>query len=243
MPLVRMLDVLEPALKEGYAVGAFNADSLEMVQAFVNAAETERSPLILQVSQGAIEYAGLRETASVARFMAENATVPIVVHLDHGKDYPQNVHALRAGVSSLGVDASMLPYEENVSVSRQVADLAHHAGLHAEAGIGYVPAYQEGLSELEVEGAKTDPDIAEKFVHETGADFVAVALGSLYLSSCTVPRGFCGRASRKQSNWASQRSTWLLVLTAVSRRFYARRSMRIRKDSISGDSSRLHGRR
>jgi fructose-bisphosphate aldolase class II len=179
MPLVRMLDVLEPALKKGYAVGAFNADNLEMVQAFVNAAETERSPLILQVSQGAIEYAGFEQVATVARFMAENATVPIVVHLDHGKDYPQNVRALRAGVSSLGVDASMLPYEENVSVSRQVADLAHHAGLHAEAGIGYVPAYQEGLSELEVEGAKTDPDIAEKFVHETGADFVAVALGSM----------------------------------------------------------------
>jgi fructose-bisphosphate aldolase class II len=105
--------------------------------------------------------------------------VPIVVHLDHGKDYPQNVRALRAGVSSLGVDASMLPYEENVSVSRKVADLAHYAGLHAEAGIGYVPAYQEGLSELEVEGAKTDPDVAEKFVRETGADFVAVALGSM----------------------------------------------------------------
>jgi fructose-bisphosphate aldolase class II len=179
MPLVRMLDVLEPALKKGYAVGAFNADNLEMVQAFVNAAETERSPLILQVSQGAIEYAGFEQVATVARFMAENATVPIVVHLDHGKDYPQNVRALRAGVSSLGVDASMLPYEENVSVSRKVADLAHYAGLHAEAGIGYVPAYQEGLSELEVEGAKTDPDVAEKFVRETGADFVAVALGSM----------------------------------------------------------------
>jgi fructose-bisphosphate aldolase class II len=179
MPLVRMLDVLNPALEKGYAVGAFNADNLEMVQAFVQAAELERSPLILQVSQGAIEYAGFEESARIACFMAEAADVPIVVHLDHGKDYPQNVQAIQAGVSSLGVDASMLPYEENAAVSRRVAELAHYAGLHSEAGIGYVPAFQEGLSQAEVQNAMTDPEVAEKFIHETGADFLAVALGSM----------------------------------------------------------------
>ncbi|MGD2161472.1 MAG: class II fructose-bisphosphate aldolase family protein [Anaerolineales bacterium] len=179
MPLVGMLDVLQPAMEKGYAVGAFNADNLEMVQAFVRAAEIDRSPLILQVSQGAIMYAGFEETSRVATFMAERSDVPVVVHLDHGKDYPQNVQALRFGVSSLGVDTSMLPYDENVSVSKRVADLAHSVGLQSEAGIGYVPAHDEGLSAAEVELAMTDPIKAEKFVSETGADFIAVALGSM----------------------------------------------------------------
>lgn len=179
MPLVTMMDVVKPAYQAGYAVGAFNADNLEMVQAFVRAAEEDRSPLILQVSQGAIQYSGLDEVVNLTRFAAERAKVPVVVHLDHGKDYKQNVQALHAGVTCLGVDASMLPYEENLALSRKVAELAHHANLHAEAGIGYVPAYDERPSGGDVERWKTEPRQAEEFVRETGADLLAVALGSM----------------------------------------------------------------
>jgi fructose-bisphosphate aldolase class II len=179
MPLVNMMDVLRPAYQAGYAVGAFNADNLEMVQAFVQAAEEERSPLILQVSQGAIQYSGLEEVVNLTRFAAERAKVPVVVHLDHGKDFEQNVKALHAGVTCLGVDASMLPYEENLALSRKVAELAHLAGLHAEAGIGYVPAYGEHPSDDDLERWKTEPGQAQAFVDETGADLLAVALGSM----------------------------------------------------------------
>jgi fructose-bisphosphate aldolase class II len=162
MTLAKMMDVLQPAMEDGYAVGAFNADNLEMVQAFVQAAVAERSPLILQVSQGAIQYSGMGHVTQLCRFVAQEVDIPIVVHLDHGKDYVQNIRALKAGVTCLGVDASMLPYDENIAVTRKVAQMAHHAGLHAE-----------------VEMAKTDPDQAYEFVQQTGVDLLAVALGSM----------------------------------------------------------------
>jgi fructose-bisphosphate aldolase class II len=179
MTLAKMMDVLQPAMEDGYAVGAFNADNLEMVQAFVQAAVAERSPLILQVSQGAIQYSGMGHVTQLCRFVAQEVDIPIVVHLDHGKDYVQNIRALKAGVTCLGVDASMLPYDENIAVTRKVAQMAHHAGLHAEGGVGYVPAHSESLSAGEVEMAKTDPDQAYEFVQQTGVDLLAVALGSM----------------------------------------------------------------
>jgi fructose-bisphosphate aldolase class II len=179
MPLVKMSSVLGPAMEDGYAVGAFNADNIEMVQAFVEAAEEERSPLILQVSQGAIEYSGLSCVTNLAGFAAAQASVPIVVHLDHGKDYKQNVRALRAGVTCLGIDASMRSYAQNSAMTRQICELAHFAGLEAEAGLGYVPDSANNPSADAVEESKTDPSQAAKFIKETRADLLAVALGSM----------------------------------------------------------------
>lgn len=179
MPLVKMSSVLGPAMEDVYAVGAFNADNIEMVQAFVDAAEEERSPLILQVSQGAIEYSGLSYVTNLAGFAAAQASVPIVIHLDHGKDYKQNVRALRAGVTCLGIDASMLSYTQNSAMTRQICELAHFAGLEAEAGLGYVPDSADNPSADAVEDSKTDPNQAAKFIKETGADLLAVALGSM----------------------------------------------------------------
>ncbi len=179
MALVKMLDVLNPALNNHYAVGAFNADNLEMVQAFIQAAEIERSPVILQISQGAINYSGLSDVAQMACFAAEQTNVPVVVYLDHGKNFEQNVWALKYGASSLGVDMSMFSYEENATISAKVAELAHHAGLNAEGGFGYVPAFSENLSQEEIDKRKTDPNQVRRFVDETNVDFLAVALGSM----------------------------------------------------------------
>ena len=179
MPLVKMSQVLRPAMEGKYAVGAFNADNLEMVQAFIQAAEEESSPLILQLSQGAIHYAGLSYVVSLVRTAARHSSVPIVLHLDHGKDYEQNVLALQAGVTCLGVDTSMLPFEDNLAVTHQVCKLAHFAGLEAEAGLGYVPDSADNPTPQEVEEAKTDPAQAEEFVQTPGADLLAVALGSM----------------------------------------------------------------
>lgn len=102
MPLVTSNDVLLKARAEGYAIGAFNLNNMEMAQAIVQAAEEEKSPVIIQASQGAIKYAGLEMITAMAEVLANNASIPVVLHLDHGTDYKQNVKCLRAGLLGLG---------------------------------------------------------------------------------------------------------------------------------------------
>lgn len=179
MGLTKISEILRKAKDEKYAVGAFNADNLEMVQAFIVAAETMRSPLILQVSLGAINYSGLGSVANIAIYEAKNASIPVAVHLDHVKTYDQNVHALLAGVGSLCIDAADLPFESNLAATKRVCELAHAAGLDAEAGIGYVPDSRENLSKEEAAKFKTDIGQAQKFVEETKVDFLAVSIGSM----------------------------------------------------------------
>lgn len=179
MTLVKISEILEKAHKEKYALGAFNADNLEMVQAFISASEKMRSALILQVSLGAINYSGLGSVANIALYEAEFASIPVAVHLDHVTDFDRNVLALRAGVGSLGVDAAALPFQENLSLSRKVCELAHAANLDAEAGIGYVPDSKEGFSQAQINHRKTDVGEAIRFVQETRVDLLAVAIGSM----------------------------------------------------------------
>lgn len=179
MALVKISELLKKAKDEKYAVGAFNADNLEMVQSFIAASEKMRSALILQVSLGAIKYSGLDSVANIALYEAKTASIPVAVHLDHVTDFNQNVLALRAGVGSLGVDATALPYNDNLALSKQVCNLAHIAGLDAEAGIGYVPDVNEKYSPTEIENHKTKINEAIKFIEETRVDLLAVAIGSL----------------------------------------------------------------
>ncbi|MCD6356161.1 MAG: class II fructose-bisphosphate aldolase, partial [Anaerolineaceae bacterium] len=128
MGLFKISTILNKAKTEKYAVGAFNADNLEMVQAFISAAELMRSPLILQVSLGAINYSGMGSVVNIAIYEAKKASVPIAVHLDHVKSYDQNVRALRAGVGSLCIDAADLPFDKNLMLTKRVCDLAHISG-------------------------------------------------------------------------------------------------------------------
>jgi fructose-bisphosphate aldolase class II len=179
MALVKISEILQKAKEGKYAVGAFNADNLEMVQAFIAASEEMRSALILQVSLGAITYSGLDSVTNIALHEAEAAAIPVAVHLDHVTTFEQNVTALRAGVGSLGVDAAALDYAKNLALSKQVCDLAHTAGLDAEAGIGYVPDVNEGYSPAEIKERMTKIDQAVEFVKETKVDLLAVAVGSM----------------------------------------------------------------
>ena len=117
MPLVTSKEILQRALAEHFAVGAFNANNMEQVQAIVEAAQEERAPVILQVSQGAIRYAGLTFAAGMVKIAASMVDVPVVLHLDHGTDFDQNVLCLREGFTSLMFDGSKLPFEENVAVA------------------------------------------------------------------------------------------------------------------------------
>jgi fructose-bisphosphate aldolase class II len=178
MPLVTTKEMLHAALEGHYAVGAFNANNMEMVQAIVEAATEERAPVILQVSQGAIRYAGIAYAAGLVKIAAENTDIPVALHLDHGTDFSQNVICLREGFTSLMFDGSDLPLEENIRISKTVCEIAHIAGIPVETELGKV--LKRGATPEEVKAAMADPDEARRFIEETGADSLAVAIGSIH---------------------------------------------------------------
>jgi len=203
MPLVTSKEVLLKAASEGYAVGAFNLNNMEMAQAIVQAAEEKKSPVIVQASQGAIKYAGLEMITAMADILAAQASVPVVLHLDHGTDYKQNVKCLRAGFTSLMFDGHALPLEENIKMTAKIVDIAHSVGLPVEAEIGSVLTIENLLSDAEmadirameipkqfevlrqkisgrVDDAIATPEEAKRFVDETGVDFLAAAVGSVH---------------------------------------------------------------
>ena len=180
MPLVSSQALLEAALEGHYALGAFNANNMEQIQGIVDGAVEEGAPVILQVSQGAIRYAGLEFAAAMVRTAAAEANVPVVLHLDHGTDFEQNVRCLRAGFTSLMYDGSKKPYEENVRTTSRVVEMAHICGIPVEAELGKVLQSADGVGEKEVTAAMTDPDQAVDFVSRTGCNALAVAIGSVH---------------------------------------------------------------
>jgi fructose-bisphosphate aldolase, class II len=178
MPLVTSKEILKEALENHYAVGAFNANNMEQIQGIVEAAAEERAPVILQVSQGAIRYAGLEFAANMVMIAASEVDVPVVLHLDHGTDFHQNVRCLRAGFTSLMFDGHALPFDENVAITSQVSEIAHAIGIPVEAELGSV--LQAGATPEEVAAAMTDPSQAASFVEATQVDSLAPALGSIH---------------------------------------------------------------
>ena len=180
MPLVSSKQILLHALENHYAIGAFNANNMEQVQGIVEAAQEERAPVILQVSQGAIRYAGLDFATGLVRIAASLADVPVVLHLDHGTDFDQNVRCLRAGFTSLMYDGSKKPFDENVATTKRVCEIAHLVGIPVEAELGRVLQSTDGVTPEEVEAAMTQPDEAQRFIELTGADSLAVACGSVH---------------------------------------------------------------
>jgi fructose-bisphosphate aldolase class II len=180
MPLVTSKKLLEHALANHYAVGAFNANNMEQVQGIIEAAQEERSPVILQVSQGAIRYAGLEFAAGLVKIAASLVDVPVVLHLDHGTDFEQNVLCMRAGFTSLMYDGSKKSFEENVAITKKVVDICHIVGIPVEAELGKVLQSTDGVTAAQIEAAMTQPDEAAKFIELTNADSLATALGSVH---------------------------------------------------------------
>lgn len=181
MPLVTSKSMLQQALEGGYAVGAFNANNLEVAQAIVWTAEEEKAPLILQVSAGAVQYAGADYMAAIVKVAAQKATVPVVLHLDHGTDLALNVLCLRQGYTSLMFDGSVLDFAENVAETRRVVEMAHLVGVPVEGELGKVP--QTGGEAIPYEELKeffTKPQEAREFVERTGVDSLAVSVGSAH---------------------------------------------------------------
>jgi fructose-bisphosphate aldolase class II len=181
MGLVSMKDMLNNALKEGYAVGQFNINNLEWTQAILAAAEQEKSPVILGVSEGAARHLGGFKvvTAMVKALMVEmNITIPIAIHLDHGSSFVNCKEAIDAGFTSVMIDASHHAFEENVKITRQVVQYAHELGVSVEAELGTVGGQEDDVIADGVIYA--NPDECLELVNLTGIDCLAPALGSVH---------------------------------------------------------------
>jgi fructose-bisphosphate aldolase class II len=173
-------ELMNKAMAEGYAVGAFNTNNMEITQSIVEAATAERSPLILAVSPGAMKYAGVAYLAAMAGVAAEETDVPISLHLDHGLSIDDVLKALDHGFSSVMIDGSKLPFEENIAVTVEVVELARARGASIEAELGRLVGTEDAISVSEREASMTDPDQAAEFVKRTGIDALAVSIGNAH---------------------------------------------------------------
>ena len=168
--------LLLAARKHGYAIGAFNFSNLEQLQAIVEAAEAEKSPVFVSTSEGAIEYATMPQLVAMAHTAAKSARVPVVLHLDHGKDPDIVKLAIRSGYTSVMFDGSSRPYGQNVTLTKQLATLAHRRHIPLEAELGVLKGIEDTVS-ADV-NVLTDPSQAREFVRATGCDSIAVAIGT-----------------------------------------------------------------
>jgi len=180
MPLVTTKDMLLDAQNRGYAVGAFNANNLEMAQGIIMAAEEENAPVIVQVSHGAAEYAGIEEMAAIIKVLANKTSIPVALHLDHGMNYVINMLCLRAGFTSLMFDGSQLSFEDNIRITREVINAAHAIGVPVEAELGKVPKDPNEVKIEDLHKFMTKPEEAQEFVEKTNVDSLAIAVGSVH---------------------------------------------------------------
>jgi fructose-bisphosphate aldolase class II len=177
--LVPLSSVLQKAKRGRYAVGAFNVNNLETIQAVIDAAEAERSPVVISTSEGALHYAGMDELGALVHVMAKKSKRPIVFHLDHGKDEDVVVAAIKSGLyTSVMYDGSAHPYEENVARTAKLAKLAHARGMSIEAELGAIAGIEDFVSVEAKNAHLTDPAQASDFVKRTGCDALAVAVGT-----------------------------------------------------------------
>ena len=175
MPLVTLRDVLQPALRDGYAVAGLVALGWEDMRAYVAAAEIVGCPVILQAGPGCRAHTPLPILSQMFRHLADAASVPVVAHLDHGYTAEDCAMALDAGFTSIMFDGSRLPLAENIAQTARITEMAHAAGASCEGEIGFV-GYDGGAA-----SAGTDPDEAARFARETGVDAMAISVGNLHL--------------------------------------------------------------
>ncbi|WP_188207626.1 class II fructose-1,6-bisphosphate aldolase [Alkalibacillus aidingensis] len=183
MPLVSMRDMLNKAKDEGYAVGQFNLNNLEYAQAILQAAEEEQSPVIIGVSEGAAKYCGGFNVAVAmidSLMEAYGTTVPVAIHLDHGSSFAKCAEAIHAGFTSVMIDASHEPLEDNIAVTQKVVELAHLHGVSVEAELGRVGGQEDDIIVEDAEAAYAIPSECERLVEETNVDCFAPALGSVH---------------------------------------------------------------
>ena len=176
MPLIGTNEMFARAYKEGYAVGAFNVNNMEIIQGIMEAAQEEKAPLILQVSAGARRYAGQVYIKKLIEAALVETDHPLALHLDHGQDFEICKQCIDGGFSSVMFDGSHLDFEENIAITKQVVEYAHDRGVVVEAELGRLAGIEDDVQSDE--SIYTDPDQAVEFVERTGCDSLAIAIGT-----------------------------------------------------------------
>ncbi|WP_123054791.1 class II fructose-1,6-bisphosphate aldolase [Clostridium sp. JN-1] len=176
MALVTTKDMFKKAYEGHYAIGAFNINNMEIIQGVVNGAKAEKSPVILQVSSGALKYAGPKYLKAMVDAAIADTGIDLALHLDHGPDFETVKLAIETGFTSVMFDGSHFPYEENVAKTKEVVEYAHARGVVVEAELGVLAGVEDDVkSDVHI---YTDPDQAKDFVERTGVDSLAIAIGT-----------------------------------------------------------------
>lgn len=178
--LVTGKEILDKANQNNYAVGAFNVNNLEFVQAVIVAAELMDSPVIIQTTEGAIKYAGIDYLSSIIKFAAKKARVPVAFHLDHGTTYEIIMQCIANGWTSVMIDGSHYDLETNIKLTKEVVKVAHACKISVEAELGRLSGVEDQISVKEKDAQYTDPKEAEIFVKETEIDSLAIAIGTAH---------------------------------------------------------------
>ena len=178
MPLVTTTKMFKDAYEGGYAVGAFNVNNMEIIQGIVAAGKKLNAPLILQVSKGARAYANHLYLVKLVEAAVEESGLPIALHLDHGPDFETCKACIDGGFTSVMIDGSSLPYEENVALTKKVVDYAHAHGVVVEGELGQLAGVEDEVSVNAEDASYTNPDQVEDFVKRTGVDSLAIAIGT-----------------------------------------------------------------
>ena len=179
MPLVTTKEMFEKSMKEGFAIGAFNVNNMELIQGIVDAAAENNSPVILQASSSAIKYARINYLMKmVEAAVEEHPNIPIAIHLDHGPDFETCKMCVDNGFTSVMFDGSKYDFEENIRLTKEVVDYAHVHGVVVEAELGKLAGIEDDVNVSASDAMYTDPAQAEEFVRRTGVDSLAIAIGT-----------------------------------------------------------------
>lgn len=179
MPLVTTKEMFEKSMKEGFAIGAFNVNNMELIQGIVDAAAENNSPVILQASSSAIKYARINYLMKmVEAAVEEHPNIPIAIHLDHGPDFETCKMCVDNGFTSVMFDGSKYDFEENIRLTKEVVDYAHAHGVVVEAELGKLAGIEDDVNVSASDAMYTDPAQAEEFVRRTGVDSLAIAIGT-----------------------------------------------------------------
>ncbi|MFC5468388.1 class II fructose-1,6-bisphosphate aldolase [Cohnella suwonensis] len=202
MALISSTPLLQTARAGGYCIGAFNVHTLEMLQAVVEAAEETRSPLIIQSTVGTVKHLGADYIAAAAKVAADRASVPIALHLDHCSDFGVIMQCIRAGYTSVMIDASHDPFDANVAATRRVVEAASAVGVNVEAELGRVGGVEDDIVVDERDALLADPEECARFVELTGVHTLAPAIGTahgIYKGDPNIDFDRIGRIAAKVS--------------------------------------------
>ena len=178
MPLVGTKEMFEKAYKEGYAIGAFNVNNMEIIQGITEAAAEEKAPLILQVSNGARKYAKPIYLKKLVEAAVYDTGLPIAVHLDHGDSFELCKDCIDSGFTSVMIDGSKYSFEDNIALTRQVVEYAHAHDICVEGELGTLAGIEDDVNVSAEDSSYTRPDQVEEFVERTGVDSLAIAIGT-----------------------------------------------------------------